>query len=107
MRIWRLTTLFWNIVKRSRVQWMRKVIVKCESEHAAQGFCKRKADSTMFQKRFVGTEPTVQCFSSVLYAPSRLYSVLEALCRHRADSTVFSKRFVSPEPIVQCLRSVL
>ena len=48
MRIWRLTAPFWNIAKRSRVQWMRKVIAKCDFEHAAQGFCRRRADRTVF-----------------------------------------------------------
>ena len=48
MRIWRLTAPLWNIVKRSRVQWMRIEISKCDFEHAAQVFCRRRADSTVF-----------------------------------------------------------
>ena len=49
MRIWRLTAPFWNIAKRSRVQWMRKVIAKCDFEHAAQVFCRRRADSKCYR----------------------------------------------------------
>ena len=52
MRIWRLTAPFWNIVKRSRVQWLRKVIAKCDLEHATQVF--------------VGAEPILRCSTSVL-----------------------------------------
>ena len=48
MRIWRLTVPFWNIVKRNRVQWMRTVIAKCDFEHAAQVFCRRRADISLF-----------------------------------------------------------
>ena len=39
---------FLNIVKRSRVQWMRIEISKCDFEHAAQVFCRRRADSSGF-----------------------------------------------------------
>ena len=49
MRIWRLTAPFWNIVKRSRVQWMRKAIAKCDSEHATQVFCSCRADSKCYR----------------------------------------------------------
>ena len=48
MRIWRLTAPFWNIVKSSRVQWMRIEISKCDCEDAAQVFCRRRADSIVF-----------------------------------------------------------
>ena len=90
MRIWRLTAPFWNIVKRSRVQWMRKVIAKSDFEHAAQVYCRRRADSTEFEKcsvdtkmsvkPFGGTEPIVCCFKNVL---------------------------VDTEPTVRCFRSAL
>ena len=66
MRIWRLTAPVWNRVKRSRVQWMIKDIAKCDVEHATQVYCRRRADITVFQKRFAGTEQTVLFFQSVL-----------------------------------------
>ena len=56
----------WNIVKRSRVQWNRIVISKCDFERAAQVFCRRRADSTVFSKRCVDIEPSAQCFRSAL-----------------------------------------
>ena len=93
----------WNIVKRSRVQWIRIEI----SNSAAQVFYRHRAESTQFSKRFVGTEPTVQCFRSVLKAPSRQYAVFNAFCKHRADITVFSKRFVGSEPTLHRFQSVL
>ena len=93
----------WNIVKWSRVQWSRIVI----SNSAAQVFHRHRAESKEFSKRSVGTEPMVQCFRSVLKAPSRLYGVFEAFCRRRAYSTVFSERFLGAEPTVRCFRSVL
>ena len=84
----------WNIIKRSRVRWIRIVI----SNSATQVFYRHKAESTAFSERFVGTEPTVQCFQSVLKAPSRQYCVFEAFFRRRAHSTGFSKRYVGAEP---------
>ena len=65
----------WNIVKNSRVQWIRIVISNSVAQvlwaqsreyGVFEAFCRHGADGSVFSERFEGTEPTVRCFHNVL-----------------------------------------
>ena len=84
---------------------MRKVIAKCDFEHAAQVFCRRRADST-YRVLEAFCRHKADCEAFWRYRADSTV-VEKRFCGHRADGTVFSKRFVDTEPGVLCFCSVL
>ena len=101
MRIWRLTALFWNIVERSRVQWksdceafskrfvVSEPTVLCfrsflQAQSRQYGvfkaFCRFRAYSTVFSKRFVVTRFGAFGFQALKCYANRTINVMFVAC---------------------------